>query len=118
METERYLISFVGLDPNYYTIDILADIWEVSAIRIYEETGIYVSGEIEEKHFVSRKMDDVPISNLLFVVESKRFPTEIEDRQEYWNAYKAVVEEVRYRLGNPRMDLTIEDIDMTHFEKI
>lgn len=118
METERYLISFVGLDPNYYTMDILADIWEVSATRIYEETGIYVSGEIEEKHFVGQEMDNVPISSLLFVVESKRFPTEIENRDEYWNAYKAVVEEVRYRLGNPRMDLTIEDIDMTHFEKI
>ena len=118
MKTERYLISFVGLDPNYYTTDIIANIWDVSAARIYEETGIYVSGEIEEKYLVSRKVDDAPIGSLLFVVESKRFPTEIEDREQYWDAYKAVVEEVIYRLENPRMDLTIEDIDMAHFEKI
>lgn len=118
MKTERYLISFVGLDPNYYTTDIIADIWDVSATRIYEETGIYVSGEIEEKYLVSRLVYDVPIGSLLFAVESKRYPTETEDKEKYWNAYEAVLEEVRSRLGNPRMDLIIENTDMTHFKKI
>lgn len=32
--------------------------------------------------------------------------------------YKAVVEEVRKRLGNPRMNLTVEKIDITYFAAI
>jgi hypothetical protein len=116
MESERYSMSFLGLDPHYYTTEIIANVWDIGASRIFEETGIYITGEIQERHLVSQKNDGEHIGSLLFLVESKRMPSESE--ADYWNAYKGVLEEVRYRLGNPRMDLTIEKIDMTHFEKI
>jgi hypothetical protein len=115
METERYLITLVGLDANNYTIETIANIWDVSAAKIYEETGFYITGEIYTSYLVSDK--DL-ISNLVFIVESKRNPSVTTDKDGYLNAHKAVIEEVRERVGNPRMDLTIEKTNMTYFTNI
>lgn len=112
METERYLITLIGLDTDEYTTEMIADIWDVSATSVYEETGFYITGEIYNAHFVS---DEDLISNLVYIVESKRNPAITTDKNGYLNAHKAVIEEVREKLGYPRMDLAIENTNMTHF---
>lgn len=117
METDRYSISFLGLDPQYYTTTMVGEIWGVAAEKIYEETGINVSGEIHDRYFVSEDNGELNDSTV-FMVESTRVPNGMVTEADYWNAYKAVVEEVRKKLGNPRMNLTVEEIDITHFERI
>lgn len=117
METERYSISFLGLDPEYYTTTMIGDIWDVAAEKIYEETGISVSGEIHDRYFVNEDNGELNGSTV-FMVESTRVPGGIVTEANYWNAYRSVIEEVRQKLGNPRMNLTIEEIDITYFERI
>ena len=53
MITERYSVTFLGVDQRSYTINVLADIWEVSAEKVFEETGIYVTGIIDTNYLVS-----------------------------------------------------------------
>lgn len=52
------------------------------------------------------------------MIETKKNPDETASEVEYWNAYKMVVDEARKRLGYPKMDLVIEKVNLTHFEKL
>ncbi|MBA4700751.1 MAG: hypothetical protein H2212_15110 [Ruminococcus sp.] len=117
MITENYTISFLGLDPLYYSATILGNIWNIAADKVYEETGIRISGRIQENYIVGQ--DEEELNNtIIFTVESSRVPDEVATEDEYWDAYRDVIEEVRRRLGNPRMDLIIKKEDMYHFRKI
>jgi hypothetical protein len=117
METQSYSISFFGLDPQYYTNAIVGDIWNTAAIRVYQETGISITGEVHERYFVSPDIGELN-GSIIFMVESKKVPDEEATDQDYWNAYREVIEEVRARLENPSMSLTVETINITYFEKI
>lgn len=117
MITENYSVSFFGLDPRYYSIAIIGNIWNIAADKVYEETGIRVSGEIQESYIVGQDTEELN-NTIIFTVESTRVPHEIATSTDYWNAYEAVLEEVRYRLGNPKMSLTVADIDITNFERV
>jgi hypothetical protein len=117
MITENYFISFLGLDPLYYSATTIGNIWNIAADNIYEETGILISGRIQESYIVGQ--DDEELNNtIIFTVESSRVPDEVASEEEYWNVYKEVIEEVRQRIGNPRMDLIIKREDIYHFKKI
>jgi hypothetical protein len=117
METESYSISFFGLDPQYYTNIIVGDIWNTAAVRVYQETGISITGEVHERYFVSPDSGELN-GSIIFMIESKKVPEEEATDEDHWNAYRTVVEEVRDRLGNPSMTLTVETINITYFEKI
>lgn len=117
MVTENYSVSFFGLDYRYYSMPIVGNIWNIASERVYEETGIRVSGDIQESYVVGQDDEELNNTNII-TIDSTRVPHEIATPIDYWNAYEAVLEEVRYRLGNPRMSLTIADIDITHFERV
>ena len=117
METESYSISFFGLDPQYYTNAIIGDVWNTAAIRVHQETGISITGEVHERYFVSPDMGELN-GSIIFMIESKKVPYEVVTDQDYWNAYREVAEEARGRLGNPSMSLTVETVNITYFEKI
>ena len=117
METENYTISFFGLDPQYYTNAIIGDIWNAAAIGVFQETGIIITGEVHERYFVSPEIGELN-GSIIFMIESKKVPDEEATDQDYWNAYRAVAEEARGRLGNPSMSLTAQTINITYFEKI
>lgn len=117
METKSYTVSFFGLDPQYYTNAIIGDIWNIEAIKVYQETGISITGEVHDRYFVSPEIGELNGSTV-FLIESKKTPDEEATDQDYWNAYREVAEKVRGRLGNPSMNLSEETIDITYFEKI
>jgi hypothetical protein len=117
METERYVVSFFGLDPQGYTTYTISDIWDVSSRRINEETGISISGEVHDRIYVNP--EDIELNrSIIFMIETKKNPNETASEVDYWNAYKKVVDEARKRLGYPRMDLIMEKVNLTHFEKL
>lgn len=118
MVTERYAASFFGLDAENYTAETIANIWEVTADKIYEESNIYVSGSIYAGHSVTPETKGNIPGNIMFSVVSTRSPVVTESEAEYWNAYKEVTEQVRGRLGNPYMTLTKEEIDFFYFRKV
>ncbi|MBA4700181.1 MAG: hypothetical protein H2212_12170 [Ruminococcus sp.] len=116
MITESYSVSFYGLDPRYYSIPIVGNIWNISSEKVYEETGIRISGYIQESYVVGQDDEELNNTNII-TIDSTRIPHEIATPINYWNAYEMVLEEVRYGLGNPRMSLTVVDVDITDFER-
>lgn len=117
METEVYSISFFGLDAQYYTNASIGDIWNAAATRVYKETGIIITGEVHDRYYVRPDLGELNGSTI-FMIESKKDPHELVSDQDYWNAYREVVEETRNNLGNPGMSLTAEKVDISYFEKI
>ncbi len=114
METESYLISFFGLDPQRFTIGVIGDIWNAAAAKVYETTRISIVGEVYDRYFVDPADKDLN-GSIVFMVESKRVPETIATEVDYWNAYKTVFEEVRKELGYPKMNLTIIKILLSYF---
>jgi hypothetical protein len=73
--------------------------------------------EVHDRYFVNPEIGELN-GSIIFLIESKKVPDEEATDQDYWNAYREVAEKVRARLGNPRMNLTEESINITYFEKI
>ncbi|CUX35946.1 hypothetical protein [Clostridium sp. C105KSO13] len=118
METERYAVTFYDLDLKRYTVGMIADLWDVSAGLIYEETNIFVSANIYTSYTVKHDNNEEAFYSMTFLVVSTRNPTEIESEVDYWNAYRQVIEAIRARLGNPCMSLTKQDVDFFYFQKL
>lgn len=116
MEIEIYSISLFGLNPHYYTNSTIGSVWDVAAAKVFEETGINVTGEVHDRIYVDQEDKELN-GTTIFMIQSDRIPNEISTKEKYWSAYKAVVEEVRKKLDNPRMNLSIMNIVLTFFEK-
>lgn len=115
MVTERYSVTFLGLDPRLYTVNNLADIWSVSAEKIYEETGIYVTGIIDSNYLVSELKTGYESGTTTFGVVSIRNPSLTISKDAYWEAYREVIKEVRGRLDNPGMTIVKHEVDFYYF---
>ena len=46
MVTERYIISFYGIDTKYYTNEFVGKCWEIAADEVYRERQVYVTGSV------------------------------------------------------------------------
>jgi hypothetical protein len=117
MDTERYSVSFFGLNTEFYTSEYISNIWDVSANKIYEESNIYISGQLSTTYYIGQESGP-EITSLTYVVVSTRSPVDVEDELEYWEVYKSVIKEVRGRLGNPVMTITRQKIDFFYFREI
>ena len=118
METQSYSISFFGLDPQYFTNADIGNIWNIAATRVYQETGISITGEVHERYFVSPNIEEELNGTIIFMIESKKDTHDEVSEQDYWNAYREVAKEARTKLGNPSASLTVETVNITYFEKI
>ncbi len=117
METEKYEITFWGLDPRYYTREFIGDIWNTAAKKVYDDTGIIVVGEVYDAYFVDPSNETLS-EQYVFTVKSIRIIHENESEFEYWQAYVEVAKEVKNALGNPRTGLITEKASLNVFEQI
>lgn len=117
MQTEQYSVIFSGFHTEFYTMEYIANIWWVSAEEIYEETGIYIAGAINEGYLVDGEREQTS-GRRIFTVGSIRNPIEITTREKYWDSYREVVRRVRGRLENPSMSIARNLIDYYYFEDI
>ena len=51
-ETERYVISFFGVDSKYYTNEFVAYLWEESANKEYRNSGIFITARMSIERLV------------------------------------------------------------------
>ncbi|MGC4020108.1 MAG: hypothetical protein QM793_13370 [Muricomes sp.] len=117
MITERYTVTFLGLTSKEHTAESIGNIWAISADKIYEESSIYVAGDVYAGYPV-RMEDREPDEDVVFIVISTRSPIYTADKVKYWEAYKQVIEEARFRLGNPCIAITSESVEFFYFRKV
>lgn len=117
METEKYEITFWGLDTRYYNRASIGDIWNIAAKKVYDDTGIIVVGEVYDAYFVDPS-DETLSEQYVFTIKSIRIMHENESEFEYWQAFVEVAKEVKNVLGNPRTGLITEKVGLNVFENI
>lgn len=107
MTTERYIVSIYGIDTKYYTNEYAAYVWEQNANKEYLNSGIFVPALISINRLVCGEIRGCNLGETAFVINTLRIPSENANADEFWNAYKNVLGDVRKELGNPNMSLTI-----------
>ena len=115
MITERYLINLFGVDSRYYTDEYVAHIWEESANKEYQNSGIYVSAFFDVNRLVCGEIRGCDLGETAHIIRTTRNPAEVENEDDYWVALRNVVFEVRTMMGNPSMTIAITKDEFHYF---
>ena len=107
MVTERYIISFYGIDTKYYTNEFVGKCWEIAADEVYRERQVYVTGSVLTTNIICGEVRGCNLGNTGHVITSVRNPAEIHDGELYREAIKRVLLKTRKMLDNPNMSVVI-----------
>ncbi len=116
--TEQYTLMFYGLNTKYYSEKYIARIWNDSAYKEYQSSGIYVSCLISSQLFVCGEKRGCTLDETTYVITSSRNPMETNDMAAYEAAFTNVTKEVKTIFGNPYMTFAIHNIDVHFFTKL
>ena len=74
MVTERYIISFYGIDTKYYTNEFVGKCWEIAADEVYRERQVYVMGSVLTTNIICGEVRGCNLGNTGHVITSVRNP--------------------------------------------
>ncbi|MBS6956388.1 MAG: hypothetical protein KH230_24540 [Enterocloster asparagiformis] len=115
MITERYVISFYGIDTKYYTDEYVGRCWEIAADAVYRERQIYVTGSVTTTSIICGEIRGCNLGKTGHVIISVRNPAEVHDREQYRSALKQVLLETRTMLENPNMSVVVDEVEYYYF---
>lgn len=113
--TERYITTFFGAKIEKYSSTDVAFVWEQSANEEYLKSKIYITALIDTNDFVGGKIKEPRLGDVAFTVTSIRNPVDLISDDEYWEALKRVIKDVRGKLGNPSMTITKQGAELFYF---
>ena len=117
MVTQRYYITILGINTQYFTDKFVAYLWEEAANREYNNSSIYVSAIIFYGSLVCGEVRGCNLGDTAYVISCLRNPIEVPNKDDYWNAFRRVMISIREKLDNPNMTITIEDAEYYFFLK-
>lgn len=115
MLTERYTVVLFGVDTKYYTKEFVAFVWDESANKEYNNSQIYITARINADTLVCGDIRECSLGDTAYVITTARNPAEAEDAEAFRNSYLNVLNDVRQRLENPSMTITIDNVDYFYF---
>ena len=118
MISEKYILTFYGLNTKYYTDEYIARLWEESANKEYLESGIYITSFINVNRLVCGELRGCKLGDTAYTITASRNPVEIANKDAYRNSFINVAKDVKEKFGNPYMSLAIQDIDVYYFTEI
>ena len=98
-ETERYVISFFGVDSKYYTNEFVAHLWEESSNKEYRNSGIFITARMSIERLVCGQIRGCTLGDTAHIITSVRNPVEVRSQEAFWNSYINITKEVREKLG-------------------
>jgi len=117
MVTQRYYITILGINTQYYTDEFVAYLWEEAADREYNNSSIYVSAIIFYGAFVCGEARGCNLGDTAYTISCLRNPIEVPNKDDYGNAFRRVMLSIREKLDNPNMTITIQDAEYYFFLK-
>lgn len=120
MLTDVYTASLYGVDSEFYTVQFVAYLWEQSANKEYQNSGIFVPSLIEVNKIVCGKIRGCNLGDTAHLITVLRNPADSVDidELEFRNSFFNVLNEVRMKLDNPYMTLRADKTDIILFEHI
>ena len=115
MKTERYIVSFFGIDTKYYTDEYVSHLWEQYADNEYQESRNYITGLIDRRSLVCGKIRGCELTDYAHVISTVRNPIEIGEKDIFMKSLKNILRNMREILGNPSMTLSVQDIEFYYF---
>lgn len=117
MITQRYVVTILGINTQYYTDEFIAYIWEQSADEEYNNSSIYVTAVIDSRSFVCGEIRGCNLGDTAFVISCLRNPIDAPSKNDYWNAFRRVLISVREKLDNPNTSVTVQETEYYFFLK-
>lgn len=115
MTTERYTVTFFGIESKYYTDDYVAYLWERNANKEFKNSGIFVTAQLDIKKYICGEASGCTLGETTHVLTIIRNPAvELQD-EIFYNSFINVVNDTRHDLGNPTMTIVIERIQYFYF---
>lgn len=115
METERYIITFFGINTKYYTVDFVAYLWDKYAEKEYHKSGTYVTCLIEVRKLVCGVVRGCDLGEEAHVITAVRNPIDASNIDVYFDSLRNVIQDVREELGNPNMTISTQKIQYNYF---
>lgn len=117
MLTESYTAALFGIDSKYYTNEFVRYLWEQSANKEYQNSGIFVSALVDVNSVVCGEIRGCNLGETAHLIRVSRNPAEYTDEEKFKTSFLNVLYEVRQKLDNPYMTLGTMNIDITFFEQ-
>lgn len=115
METERYIISFFGINAQFYTVEFVSHIWNKNAQKEFEKNGVFITAMIDVRSLVCGEARGCTFGDSVHVITATRNPTEVPETNLYFNSLKNVIQDVREELGNPCMTFSSQNVNFHLF---
>jgi hypothetical protein len=115
MLTESYTAALFGIDSKYYTNEFITYLWEQSANKEYQNSGIFVSALVEVNSLVCGEIRGCDLGETAHLIRVSRNPTEYTDEEKFKASFLNVLYEVRQKLDYPYMTLGTDKTDIVFF---
>ena len=117
MLSERYVVTVLGINTQYFTNEFIAYLWKESANAEYNNSSIFVSALIDVRTLVCGEIRGCNLGDTAYVITCLRNPIETPNKDDYWNAFRRIILSIREKLDNPPMTVTIQNAEYYFFLK-
>lgn len=118
MITERYIVNFYSVREKQFSIAEVKSLWLAASINESERYGVFVNGVIESMELICdiREMCNMDGAGVRII--ATRNPALHEDREVYFNAMRHVILDVKRKLGNPYVTISILNTNFFYFDSV
>ncbi|HCL04443.1 MAG TPA: hypothetical protein DHW61_18885 [Lachnoclostridium phytofermentans] len=95
--TERYEISFTGIEDNRFNLDTVTNNWRIAAETVNRETGLYINAQISERMIVC---NNCCVSERAIVANVTRNPISEKNDSFFYVVLQEVVNLTKAAVGN------------------
>lgn len=118
MVTERYIINFYSIGDKKFDQSKVIMLWEHAAIVEKANCGIFVNCVVETTSLICDMERGCGRDSQSIRVLTMRNPVECEDSTKYFDAVKRVILDVKYKLENPYVGISILNTNYYFFDSM
>ena len=118
MITERYIINFYSIGDKRFGIEEVKRIWINAAIKENERCGVFINGVIEHLELICDIRDECGTDSQGPRIIAARNPVLYEDSEAYFSAIRRVILDVKQKLDNPYVTISICSTNFFYFDSV
>lgn len=118
MITERYLVNFYSIGDKEFDQATASSLWLAAALEEYENSGLFINAVVETTDLICNPSEGCGAESKGIRFISTRNPALDENRDEYYNAIRRVILNVKDKLNNPPVGISILSTNYFYFDSI
>ena len=118
METERYIVNFYSVGDKPFGITDVKKLWIAAALVEEAGCGVFINGVIESMELICDTIDRCGMDSIGVRIIATRNPVLCRDREVYYHAFRKIVLDVKKKLGNPYVTISMLNTNYFYFDSI